>query len=196
MKRPESKKQTRQVLGFFSFFRDYIPNFSAIAKPLTDLTGKRVPEPWPLSTALCHWCNISIRAWVVDRFLRAPYWRSSSWLPTRSTIQDPTKEFQQFSKHCSDGDRPKTSLDRSRRMDFRYLNYVRFLPIGRDKSFAQRCTKDGANWTSELKREITQYPISESIRPWRFVNVDLVQLMLDVIWTDREVTGQYIWWQW
>ena len=39
MKRPESKKQIRQVPGFFSFFRDYIPNFSAIAKPLTDLTG-------------------------------------------------------------------------------------------------------------------------------------------------------------
>ena len=48
MRRPESKKQIRQVLGFFSFFRDYIPNFSAIAKPLTDLTGKRVPNriPW------------------------------------------------------------------------------------------------------------------------------------------------------
>jgi len=38
MKKPESKKQIRQVLGFFSFFRDYIPNVSAVAKPLTDLT--------------------------------------------------------------------------------------------------------------------------------------------------------------
>ena len=48
MKRPENKKQVRQVLGFFSYFRDYIPNFSAVAKPLTDLTGKRVPNhiPW------------------------------------------------------------------------------------------------------------------------------------------------------
>jgi len=48
MKRPENKKQIRQVLGFFSYFRDYIPNFSAIAKPLTDLTGKRVSNhiPW------------------------------------------------------------------------------------------------------------------------------------------------------
>jgi len=36
------------VLGFFSYFRDYIPNLSAVAKPLTDLTGKRVPNriPW------------------------------------------------------------------------------------------------------------------------------------------------------
>jgi len=48
MKPPENKKQVRQILGFFSFFRDYIPNFAAIAKPLTDLTRKRVPNciPW------------------------------------------------------------------------------------------------------------------------------------------------------
>ena len=48
MTRPENKKQVRQVLGFFSYFRDYIPDFSAVAKPLTDLTGKRVPNciPW------------------------------------------------------------------------------------------------------------------------------------------------------
>ena len=48
MKIPENKKQVRQVLGFFSYFRDYIPDFSAAAKPLTDLTGKRVPNriPW------------------------------------------------------------------------------------------------------------------------------------------------------
>ena len=48
MKRPESKKQIAKCLDFSRFFRDYIPNFSAIAKPLTDLTGKRVPNriPW------------------------------------------------------------------------------------------------------------------------------------------------------
>jgi len=32
------KKQLRQVIGFFSYFRDSIPNFAALAKPLTDLT--------------------------------------------------------------------------------------------------------------------------------------------------------------
>ena len=48
MKPPQSKKQVRQIMGFFSYFRDYIPNFSALAKPLTDLTTKRVPNqvPW------------------------------------------------------------------------------------------------------------------------------------------------------
>ena len=37
---PETKKQVRQVLGFFNFFRDSIPHFAAVAKPLTDLTKK------------------------------------------------------------------------------------------------------------------------------------------------------------
>ena len=48
MKAPETKKQVRQVLGFFSFFRDYIANFAELAKPLSDLTSKRVPSklPW------------------------------------------------------------------------------------------------------------------------------------------------------
>jgi hypothetical protein len=48
LKVPETKTQVRQALGFFSYFRDHIPNFAAIAKPLTDLTGKRVPNkvPW------------------------------------------------------------------------------------------------------------------------------------------------------
>jgi len=41
---PTDKKQVRQVLGFFSYFRDYIPNFSHIAEALTALTRKGKPE--------------------------------------------------------------------------------------------------------------------------------------------------------
>jgi len=35
-------------MGFFSYFRDYIPNFAELAKPLSDLTSKRIPRniPW------------------------------------------------------------------------------------------------------------------------------------------------------
>jgi hypothetical protein len=47
LKEPETKKQLRQIIGFFSFLRDYLYNFSFIAKPLTDLTAKRVPERIP-----------------------------------------------------------------------------------------------------------------------------------------------------
>jgi len=38
-----TKKQLRQILGLFSYYRSYVPGFAAIAKPLTDLTGGRQP---------------------------------------------------------------------------------------------------------------------------------------------------------
>jgi len=64
IKPPQTKKQVRQIIIFFSYFRDYIPNFSDLAKPLTDLTAKRVANqiPWgqaeqlafeKLKTTLC-----------------------------------------------------------------------------------------------------------------------------------------------
>jgi len=45
---PEKKKQVKRLIGFFSYCRDYIPNFAEIAQPLTDLMGKRIPNrvPW------------------------------------------------------------------------------------------------------------------------------------------------------
>ena len=39
---PNSKKEVRQILGFFSYFRTYIDRFVEIAKTLTDLTRKQV----------------------------------------------------------------------------------------------------------------------------------------------------------
>ena len=48
IKVPETKTQVQQILEFFSWFRDYIPDFALHAKALTDLTGKRIPAkvPW------------------------------------------------------------------------------------------------------------------------------------------------------
>jgi len=48
MKIPETKNEVPKMLGFFSWFRDYIPDYVTHAKPLTDLTIKRVPAkiPW------------------------------------------------------------------------------------------------------------------------------------------------------
>ena len=40
IKIPETKKQVRQIMGFFNYFRDSIPNFAALAQPITDLTKK------------------------------------------------------------------------------------------------------------------------------------------------------------
>lgn len=44
MKRPETKKEIRQMLGFFAHFSSYIPSYAGIAKCLTDLTSKRFPN--------------------------------------------------------------------------------------------------------------------------------------------------------
>ena len=49
LQEPKTKKQVRQILGFFSFFREHIPNYAKHAKPLTDLTGKGTPERLTLS---------------------------------------------------------------------------------------------------------------------------------------------------
>jgi len=40
IKVPETKKQVRQIMGFFNYFRDSIPDFAALAQPITYLTKK------------------------------------------------------------------------------------------------------------------------------------------------------------
>jgi len=44
----KTKTELCQILGFFSYFRDYIENFAGVAKLLTDLTAKQVQAiiPW------------------------------------------------------------------------------------------------------------------------------------------------------
>jgi RNase H-like domain found in reverse transcriptase len=44
LKIQETKRQVRQVIRLLSHYRAYIPNFAEIAKPLTDLTAKQVPD--------------------------------------------------------------------------------------------------------------------------------------------------------
>ena len=41
---PETKKQLRTYLGLVGYYRIYIPNFSQIVTPLSDITGKKSPN--------------------------------------------------------------------------------------------------------------------------------------------------------
>jgi len=45
---PITKKEVRRVIGFFSYFRNFIPNLAETARVITDLTQKDVPTkvPW------------------------------------------------------------------------------------------------------------------------------------------------------
>jgi transposase InsO family protein len=44
LERPTTKKEVRSVLGLMGFYRTYIPNYAAMAAPLTDLTRKNAPN--------------------------------------------------------------------------------------------------------------------------------------------------------
>ncbi|GBN10114.1 Retrovirus-related Pol polyprotein from transposon 297 [Araneus ventricosus] len=50
LSRPSTKKELRSFLGLSSYYRDYIPNFSEIVLPLTDLTKRKVSNilPWSI----------------------------------------------------------------------------------------------------------------------------------------------------
>lgn len=45
---PTTKKELRSVLGLCGYYRGYVPNYAEVARPLTELTGKRVSNkiPW------------------------------------------------------------------------------------------------------------------------------------------------------
>ena len=42
--RPSTEKQMQSFMGLAGYYRDFIPNFAAIAAPLSDLTQKGQPS--------------------------------------------------------------------------------------------------------------------------------------------------------
>ena len=46
MKEPSTKKQLRSFLGTCNYFRDFIPHYSVVVKPLFALTADKVPFVW------------------------------------------------------------------------------------------------------------------------------------------------------
>ena len=43
---PSNEKEVMKFLGMTGFYRRFIPNYSNLAQPLTDLLGKRVKFVW------------------------------------------------------------------------------------------------------------------------------------------------------
>ncbi|CAM5150134.1 unnamed protein product [Natator depressus] len=61
---PKSKKQVQSFLGLAGYYRRFVPQYSQIATPLTDLTKKKQPKPFsgpksvrrPLTSLKRHSC--------------------------------------------------------------------------------------------------------------------------------------------
>lgn len=47
---PETKRQLRSFLGLANYYRDYVPEYSKVVLPLTNLTGRRIPQKLPWDT--------------------------------------------------------------------------------------------------------------------------------------------------
>ena len=76
MSKPETKRDVRRIIGFFSYFRSYLPHFAHTSKVLTDLTQKEKPTKvvWTeveekafqeLKRQLCEECT-RIQLYTVD----------------------------------------------------------------------------------------------------------------------------------
>ena len=46
MPAPRTPKEVKQFLGLIGYYRKFIPKFSDVARPLTNLTKKDVPYEW------------------------------------------------------------------------------------------------------------------------------------------------------
>ncbi|KAL1279885.1 hypothetical protein QQF64_014485 [Cirrhinus molitorella] len=70
--RPATKTQVRAFLGLAGYYRCFIPNFSSLAAPLTDLTRKGQPEKAPWGPAEEEAFQHIKKALTTEPVLRAP----------------------------------------------------------------------------------------------------------------------------
>ena len=85
--RPTTKRQMKSFLGLAGFYRRFIPNFSSIASPLTDLTKRDRPN------SIRDWRDQHEKAFQTLKnrltsspILRLPVFQNGSQIPLRSRI--------------------------------------------------------------------------------------------------------------
>lgn len=69
---PTTKKDVKSFLGLKSYYKKFVPNYSEIATPLTDLTARKKPEKVVWSTECDRAFNALKAALCSDPVLRNP----------------------------------------------------------------------------------------------------------------------------
>jgi hypothetical protein len=75
--RPKTVKGVRGFIGFANYYREFVPNFSSVAMPLTTLTKKGVPLVW---TDECEAAFERLKALLISAPVLA------QWDPDRKTV--------------------------------------------------------------------------------------------------------------
>ena len=81
--RPKTKKQIRSFMGLAGYYRDFIPNFAAVAAPLSNLTRKGQPN-------IVVWGKAQERAYQQSRPILRTSQSSAFQIPGNITFCGPT----------------------------------------------------------------------------------------------------------
>ena len=125
------------------------------------------------SRALCHLCNMSITAWVVDRPLMAPNCLVASLGTTRSKIQLPTYDSSNLDKvGVKEIGRRSDSLLPGGWTLGTGITSVSLFPQKREDSCSKGCNEYATARVSQICRKVPQKPVMDLIRTWWLMNIN------------------------
>ena len=134
-----TKREARQLIGFFQWFRNHIDNFAEIAAPLTDLTSKKFANNIP-------WTDVHTQA--LDR-LKQALWTATDKCLFLADFTAPFNVSTDASDHTVAGILTQSSVDNTER------------PIA---FFSQKLTPTQRAW-STIEKEA--YAVIASLRHFR-----------------------------